>query len=368
MFSSSTSGSFAKSPHRGSRAFLVLGVVAILVNLCLIFNMFQQRPVYSEEAEVISGAISKARDSMTVEWIAADAKFKSRPAKGIVIERKQLVSLYRLRVFIVATEDQIPQLSRLLASLVEANYTNRSIPVDVDVHILGRPAGLPQVLWEHGRYDVFAHRLHGNANPSIPFVLTDVWQPQSSFELGVPLTATAVLSRHWFQWVLRVIQQYAAVSKEQYFHLEKTPDGSQLRSPLSHSLSGIALGKPVAGTVGNAAALVLSSVPSTTMVYTAECWKALLAQVGAGIDVDDAVATASWISFLGSAVTLLGKTVAPFLFPPTGKSGAFACDTAGALDAASCTLVDELTPAALETLMRLPNTVDMIPKMQGHDK
>jgi hypothetical protein len=367
MFSPSNSGTFAKPVHRGSRALVVLGVAAILVNLSLITHMFSQRPVYSEEAEIISGAISKARASMTVEWVSADAKFINRPPKDIIIERKQLFSLYRLRVMVVATEAEVPKLQLLLSSLATANYSNRFFPIDVELHVLGKATGLPPVRWGHGRYDVYVHRLHGNANPSLPFVMMDVWQPQSRFELGLPLTASAVLSPHWFQWVMQVVRQYASTSKDDYFHLEKSEDGQQLLSPLSPSMSGIALGPPVAGTAGNAAATVFSPLPSTTTVFTADFWNALLTQTATGPDVDD-VAVATWKGFLGATAVLLSKRLPQFLYPPLAKNGALACDTAGMNHATRCSVVQEITPMALETLLHLPATIDLIPKLQEHEK
>lgn len=367
MLSPAPSGNYGRAPHKGNRGFLVLGVVGILLNLALVLNMFAQRPVFSEEAEIISGAISKARAAMTAEWVSADAKFRDLSAKDIVIERQQLFAFYRLRVMVVATEGEVAKLPPLFASLAAANYSSRRFPIDVEVHILGKPTGLPRLEWDHGRYDVYAHRLHGNANPTLPFVMTDVWQPQSNFELGMPLTASAVLSPHWFQWVLQVIQHYAAVSKDDHFRLERAEGGAkQLLSPLSQSMSGIALGPPVAGTAANAAATTFAPSPSTTTVFTADFWKALLAQTANGVDVDD-VGTTTWKTFLGAGAQLLRqKNIPQFLYPPLGKGGALACDATSTAYEGQCSVIGQLDPAALKALLHLPSSVDLIPKPQGN--
>ncbi|KPA79068.1 putative transmembrane protein [Leptomonas pyrrhocoris] len=364
FFTVSNSGNFVRAFQRGRRALIMLGVVAILFNICLIFGMFLQRPVHSEETEIINAAMARARESMAAEWVSADAKFKHHPSSDIVIDRGELCSLYRLRVIVVAAESEKSKLSRLLTFLATANYSKRCLPIDVEVHVLGKLSGLPPLQWVHGRYDVYVHRLHGNANPSLPFVLSDVWQPQSNFELGLPLTASTTLSRHWFQWVMEVIRQYAAVTQDHSVHLVKTDDGTLLRSPLSQSMSGVALGPPVAGTTGNAAAVVFSPLPSATTVFTAEYWMLLQAQTATGVDMDD-VALATWAAFLGASATLLHGRTPQFLYPPLGTIGAFACDAAGAKAASPCSIVEELSTAGLDTLMHLPATVDMVPKMQG---
>ena len=363
MHSSSSSGSFARSAHRGSRVFNVLGVVALFLIFGVIWNMFSSRGVHSEEAEIIERAISTAHQTMSLEWITAEARFKDWPANGILIERTKLYNLYRLRVMVIATETEVASLSSLLESLVAADYSGQCFPVDVEVHILGKVAGLPHITWKHGRYNVYAHRLHGNANPSLPFFITDIWQPQSNFELGVPLTATAVLSRYWFQWLLQVIRQYAPPSNENSIRLEPAAKGSLLRSPLSSSMSGLALGPPVAGAAGNARTAVRATVPSTTTVFTADYWQALLEKLGTGVDLDD-VATTSWRSFLTAAAGLLRTTVPTFLYPPLGKSGALACDLAGGDAAAQCNVAADLNTAALGELLHLPPARELIPRMQ----
>ncbi|KPI83533.1 putative transmembrane protein [Leptomonas seymouri] len=364
MLSPSCCGASSKQSCRSSHAFMLLGVVAILLNFSVVIYLFSEKPMQSEEEEIIDTATSNARQSMMSEWIPADAKLSQYHAEGTVIKRKELLSLYRLRTIVVASEAEIPKLSRLLASLTGANYSNRRFPIDLELHILGKASRLPKILWAHGRYDVYVHRMQGSVNLSLSSVFTDVWQPQSNFELGMPLAASVELSQNWFQWVMQVIQQYSSASKDNDVHLKRAADGTLLSCALSQSMSGIALGSPVAGTTGNALFTVFSPLPSAITVFTASYWRALLAHADTGVNVEG-VANATWKALLRASAVRLSKASPPFLYPPLAKIGPLACEAEDKTDAAPCSVMDSRSTIQLEVLRYLPASVDTIPSMQG---
>lgn len=359
MFGKYLLGLFNRPSNKRSRLVFFFGVAVVTVTLLVIASTLSSRPVISEETELVSSVYTQARASMREEWMAADARLSSTTSHG-VLDRAQLLSLFRLRVFVVVAESEVPTLRPLLDSLSEANYTDRVFPIDIEVHVLGSSAAVPPVAWPHGRFDVYAHRLHGNADLSVPQLMADVWQPQSDFELGLPLTAKTRLSPHWHSWVLGAMGQYAATSTETFFKLPVRPatatTPAQRLSPMSALLSGFALGPPVAGAAAKSIVTARAAHPSTVSVFTASFWKAALTRVAAGADQDAVPAT--WPAFLLAAQSALGSSVPPFLSPPMEKLGMLACD--GGL-IAECAM-PTLDAAQLAQLLRFPSSIDMVPK------
>ncbi|KAG5477709.1 hypothetical protein LSCM1_05005 [Leishmania martiniquensis] len=353
----------SRGPH--GRAFShaksmlsLLGAVSATVILIIVGYMLASSPIVSEEEEIITRAYTRALRETREEWVDPDTRHAKRP-HAVVVDKDQLLRLYRLRVFVVVTEAEVPKLGGLLKSLINSNYSQRVFPIDISVHVLGSASALPFVLWSHGRFDVYAHHLHGNALPSMSLMMADVWQPQSDFELGLLLTASARVSPHWFQWVFSALRQYAPTSTEAAFRLAAREisgtEQVQLLSPLSRTLSGFALGLPVAGTAASAVSSVFATQPSITSIFTASFWKAVLARAGPDANAD--TAPESWKALLRLTTTKLGGEHR-FLYPPLAKFGALACE-----ETARCS-IRTLTAAQLTEMMSLPAFVDQIPRAQ----
>ncbi|KAG5503951.1 hypothetical protein GH5_04807 [Leishmania sp. Ghana 2012 LV757] len=360
MFEAAGRGPYGRGPRKPQRALSILGVAVTLAILFFVGFMLTSRPIISEQTEISSQAYTRALMEIREEWVDPDARPTEHP-DAAVVDKDRLLRLYRLRVFVVVKEVEVPKLTGLLDSLRDCNYSQRVFPIDISVHVLGSASAVPLVRWPHGRFDIYPHRLHGNAFPSVLPMMADMWQPQSDFELGMFLTASARVSPHWFQWVFNALRQYASSSTETYFKLatrEISETGkARLISPLSETLSGFALGMPIAGTGASTVVTVFATQPSVWSIFTASFWKAVLAHAGPDAEAD--IEPESWKSFLGIAATKLGDGKHQFLYPPLEKFGALACDATR-----KCTIT-ELNAAQVAELVNLPASLDQVPRSQA---
>ncbi|TPP44868.1 hypothetical protein CGC20_11730 [Leishmania donovani] len=341
------------------RSIFVFGVAIMIVILFFIGHMLTIRPITSIEDDILISAYTRAQLAMREEWVDADTRLAERP-NLIVRNRAQLLGLYRLRVFVVATEAEVPNVTRVLNSLRSCNYSQRVFPIDIAVHVLGNASAMSFVPWPQGRLDFYAHRLYDNVSPSVPMMMADVWKPQSDFELGMLLTASAQVSPYWFQWVMSALRHYAPTSTETSIELATDKDSGarrgRLLSPLSTTLSGLALGMPVAGTTVNAVSTFFAPHPSTTSIFTASFWKAMVARAGPGTDVY--AAPESWQAFLSTSTRVPGHGEHRFLYPPLDKLGALACE-----ETTTCA-IRALNPSEVAELVNVPASVDKVPRLQ----
>ncbi|XQJ27286.1 hypothetical protein NXY56_003278 [Leishmania guyanensis] len=358
MFSIASHPAYGRAHGKRRRSVFLLGVALTTIVLVVIGSMFINSPIISEDTAMINNAYVRAHLSIRGEWVDADTRF-AESADSVVVNTNQLLQLYRLRVFVVATEQEVRDLTRLLNALSNSNYSTRMFPIDITVHVLGNASAVPFVPWSHGRLDVYTHRLHSNASASAPLWMADLWQPQSDFELGMLLTASARVSPHWFQWVISALQQYGSVSAKTVVKLDpdkySPTERRRLLSPLSKRLSGLALGMPVAGAAAKAVVTVVSAYPSATSIFTASYWKSVMARAGPGTNVDDT--PASWPAFLRTATTVLGHSKHRFLYPPLGKYGPLVCENT------NCA-IHLLSEAQLAELVKLPMSEDQVPLSQ----
>ncbi|CAG9574524.1 hypothetical predicted transmembrane protein [Leishmania major strain Friedlin] len=349
----------SRAPGKQSRSVFLVGVAIMIVILFVIGHMLAMRPITSAEDDMLSSACTHAQLVMREEWVDADTRLAERP-NFIVRNRAQLLELYRLRVFVVATEAGVLNVTRVLNSLRNCNYSQRVFPIDIAVHVLGNASAMSFVPWSHGRLDFYAHRLYDNASLSVPILMADVWKPQSDFELGMLLTASAEVSPYWFQWVMSALRHYAPTSTETSIELATDKDSGtgrgRLLSPLSTTLSGLALGMPIAETTVSAVSAFFAPHPSTTSIFTASFWKAMVARAGPGTDVY--AAPGNWQAFLNTSTSVPGHDEHRFLYPPLDKFGALACEetTACAIRSLNPSEVAELVnvSALVHKVQRLP--------------
>ncbi|CBZ27384.1 hypothetical predicted transmembrane protein [Leishmania mexicana MHOM/GT/2001/U1103] len=347
-----------RAPGKQSRAIFLIGVAITIIILLAMGNMFTH-PISTVEDDIFSSTRTRPQLIVREEWVDADTRLAERP-NFIVQSRAQLLGLYRLRVFVVATEAEVPNVTRLLNSLRNCNYSQRIFPIDIAVHVLGNASAMPFVPWLHGRIDFYAHRLHGHAGPSVPEMMTDVWKPQSDFELGMLLTASAQVSPYWFQWVMSALREYILTSTKTSIKLATVNDSEtgqgRLLSPLSTTLSGFALGMPIAGAEAKEV-VTFASHPSVTSIFTASFWKAIVARTGP--DTDVYAAPESWQAFLSTSTRVPGHGEHRFLYPPLHKLGALACE-----ETTECA-IRALNPSEVAELVNVQAFVDQVSQSRG---
>lgn len=131
--------------------------------------------------------------------------------------------IFRLHVF---TYNRLASLNRLLTSVKNANYLDKSIDLSIFVES-GAPRDLSDFVhefgWEHGRKNVYEHVVRGGLIRSI----IESWHPQADNEIVVFLEDDVEVSMHFFEWIEANL---AALNKVPH-HIRHSVIGISLYTP-----------------------------------------------------------------------------------------------------------------------------------------